>query len=784
MNHALSMRRTACEGGWVSSSAGTATSCGNSRAAASRMRLGWLSRAACCVLGASSGIMRGARRAALAVGVLLVAPWALPTEALSLTGMTTIEAGGFYTCALTGGGGIKCWGSNGNGQLGDGTTVQRLKPVDVSGLASGVTAIDAAYWHTCALNESGAVKCWGTNYVGQLGDGTITDRLTPVDVSGLASGVTAIAAGAFHSCALTSGGGVKCWGDNRYGQLGDGTTTNRLTPVDVSGLASGVTAIAAGYWHTCALTIAGGVKCWGANPAGQLGDGTSLNTRLTPVDVTGLASGVTAIAAGYEHTCALTSGGGVKCWGSNGDGRLGDGTLTNRLTPVDVTGLGGGVTAIKAGAEHSCALTDVGGVKCWGYNVSGQLGDGTTMDRSTPVDVSGLGSSVTAIAAGHAHSCALTSGGRAKCWGYNWYGQLGDGTISMGRLTPGNVLIAPVVRDFNGGGKGDILWRNSSTGATALWLMNGLSPLSSAFLLSKPSWAVTHVGDFNGDWKADLVWRNSVTGETAIRLMDGTTSIGSAIVFSNGSWAVTAVGDFNGDGKADLVWRNSTTGQTAIWLMDGLVASASAVIFSDANWVVTHVADVSGDGKADLLWRNSETGQTAAWLMDGLVPLYGGVILPTDANWSITHTGDFNHDGKADLVWRNSMTGQTAIWLMDGLAPSAGGVVFADGNWSVVLTGDTNGDGRTDLVWESATGQTAIWLMDALAATASAVVFGDPNWMVTHSADLDGDDKVDLIWRNLDTGETVAWLMDGLSVSSFGGLFGDPNWAVHPVEGH
>jgi alpha-tubulin suppressor-like RCC1 family protein len=358
---------------------------------------------------------------------------------------TALAAGYDHTCALTSTGGVKCWGANGAGQLGNGSTTASLSPVDVVGLASGVKAISAGLEISCALMGGGGVKCWGSNRFGQLGSDVMTYSPTPRDIPGLTAGVAAIAVGGVHTCALKSEGGVACLGGNAKGQLGNGTNADSSVPVDVLGLSSGVAAITAGGDFTCALAIAGVAKCWGWNYIMELGDGTKTD-RSVPVDVLGLPSDLTVIAAGGQHTCALTPARGVMCWGNNISGQLGNGTPTDGSAPVDAWGLTSGTSAIAAGGYHTCAITDSGGVRCWGFNRFGELGNGSTTQSSIPVDVTGLTSGIVAVAAGDYHTCAITSRGGVRCWGWNGLGQPGIGAQNLSSVPiEVNLAIHPTI---------------------------------------------------------------------------------------------------------------------------------------------------------------------------------------------------------------------------------------------------------------------------------------------------------------------------------------------------
>jgi alpha-tubulin suppressor-like RCC1 family protein len=341
-----------------------------------------------------------------------------------------VSAGAAHTCALDSTGAVRCWGSNESGQLGDDALDDSPVPVAVVRLSDAV-AISAGQAHSCALESSGRLECWGDDSQGELGDGFRGGSRVPVDVVANTAGSLAVAAGVSFTCAITPAAGVQCWGNDHTGQLGNNATTLSPIPVDVVGLPSTVAAIAA-RGGTCAILSGGALMCWGYNFYGQVGDGSTVD-RDVPVRVQGLSTTVRAVATGYTHTCAITAAGGVKCWGSNVAGALGLASGSGVTTPVDVAGLTSGVRAIAAGGSFTCALTDAGAVKCWGDNSQGQLGNGV-VNSAAPVDVTGLGSGVVAVAAGYAHACAIDIRGDVECWGANGNGQIGTADPGPARV--------------------------------------------------------------------------------------------------------------------------------------------------------------------------------------------------------------------------------------------------------------------------------------------------------------------------------------------------------------
>lgn len=376
-----------------------------------------------------------------------------PIEAGPLTGINSIRGGESHTCVLFNNGGIRCWGLGSSGQLGYGDTfsagddasrpISGLSDVPVLNVA---TKIALGGNHTCALLDNGQVRCWGKNQYGQLGYATTepvgdSEALASYGYVSLGGNVVKIAAGYEHTCALMETGNVRCWGRGESGQLGYGDkehigdTEQPWTKGDVQ-LDGTVQDIVAGDYHTCALMTTGAVRCWGLNNYGQLGVDTyeTIGDDDLPLKVGTVknVNNVLQLTAGTQHTCALLSTGNVRCWGYNGSYQVGDPSSTYYPTTPGDLSLGGSVLQVSAGGNHTCALLSTGAVKCWGSGGSGQLGNGSTGSQhagaATAVNLGGA--TAYQVTAGTDHTCALLSTGKARCWGRGSSGQLGYGNKS------------------------------------------------------------------------------------------------------------------------------------------------------------------------------------------------------------------------------------------------------------------------------------------------------------------------------------------------------------------
>ncbi len=627
--------------------------------------------------------------------------------------------------------------------------------------------------HKCGLSNSGGVVCWGPNQYGELGDGTTNNSSAPVQVVGLTSGVQAIAVGYWHSCALTDAGGVVCWGMNGLGALGDGTTTSfSSVPVPVVGLNSGVKAIAAGFYHTCALTNAGAIYCWGENGHGELGIGTSdYAAHSTPTPVSGLGSnGIKSItAAARGHVCAVTNPGGVICWGANDWGQLGNNTRTYSYLPVQVAGLTSGIQQVIVGVDSSCAVSDLGAVQCWGF-LPLQFRYSTI-----PVPFPELASGIKNIGLGDGddNGCALTILGTVLCWGINLHGEVGNGTMSSYVVTTpvqtlglrNNVTSLDVSQAFDACAllnQGTVkCWGGSIPTPYLVLNTDGVTPLN----LGVTQTVKPINNDFNADVKSDLLWRNA-DGRNTVWLMNGSSVQTTASLLSlSTDFSLANVGDFDGDGKTDILWRN-TAGNNLVWLMNGsAIQTATFLPAVSTDWSIAKVADFNGDGNADILWRSTD-GRNALWLMNGST-IQTAVFLPAiPAEWVLSKVADFDGDGKADILWRNA-DGRNALWLMNGTTIQTAVFLPAiPAEWVLAKVADFDGDGKADIWWRNADGRNAVWLMNGSTIQTAAFLPAVPSeWVLAKVADFNGDGKADIWWRNTD-GRNAVWLMNGTSVQS------------------
>jgi alpha-tubulin suppressor-like RCC1 family protein len=550
----------------------------------------------------------------------------VPLEVSGLGGSvkaTKLAVASQHACAVTSAGTLRCWGENSAGALGDGTTQNRVVPVEVPGLQDVIDA-SISFSTACALQSTGKVKCWGSNYSGQLGDGTTDNRLTPGEVQGL-SDVRQIAVSYGFSCAVTNSDQLLCWGANDASQLGSGTVP-AFFPVGVSGV-TGVKSVSAGSSQVCAVSGSGAVKCWGRNGVGVVGD-SHYDSIIGPTEVAGIPGGAKVVSAGPSATCAITNTNALWCWGYYP--QLGANLGDTSLTPVDVVGLSSGVTHLALGYLYSCARTHTGAVKCWGYNANGALGAGHREHRATPVDVLGLASGVKKIAAGNNHSCAITQAGKVKCWG------AGD-QYEFGSQTSSDQLIPLEISGFSDAIDIDSAIQRTciATSAGYVGCIGGTSTSSPGYIASTVSFTGVGVGYNHACGVGPGNWLMCWGGNSVGQLGNGTgsfssgptlTAMSAPVKHVSGSGWATCVVDTNGAAKC---WGQNTQGHLGDGtLNDAFVPKQVAGLSSGMKSIdITdgHACAVKTNGDA-YCWGDNEYGQLGIGnFQDQLTP----VPLPT-----------------------------------------------------------------------------------------------------------------------------------------------------------
>ena len=527
-----------------------------------------------------------------------------PTQTWGLgSGRTAIaiSAGSFHNCVILDNGAVSCWGYGGTGAIGDGFYSNRNQPTLISSLGSGRTALAIASgeYHTCAILDNGQVSCWGWNEDGQLGNGGTLYQSTPGLTNSLGSGRTAVAisAGGFHTCVILDDGNVSCWGANAAGQLGNGDTSNRTSPTLTDSLGTGRSAISisSGGFHTCAVLDNGSVSCWGQRSTGRLGvggDGFSEFEQTSPIlaDLFGNSVNATSISSGMYHTCATDEFGVVFCWGYNGDMQLSIGeTLNPSPTQTSSFGQGRTVSDLSSGRYHTCTVLDNGSVSCWGLGIFGQLGNGNEYDSATPTlvsDSSGVGINATQVASGGYHSCAILQSGSVSCWGAGTEGQLGSGSFS-------NTTV-PVSINSLGNGRTAV--------AISLGEFHTCALLDNGQVSCWGSNSHGQLGNGGGNNQTSPVVTNTFgTGRTAIAISSG--GWHTCAILDNGAVSCWGRGDFGqiGNGFSNNVNIPTLTSSLGITL--GVNNKATSI--SSGLWH-TCVALDSGDARC---WGNGINGQ-------------------------------------------------------------------------------------------------------------------------------------------------------------------------------